>query len=154
MFVAQGFSPSVARILTKITTYQKSLPQGAPSSPIIANLVFLPAARELYQLASDNNITFSAFLDDLSFSSNSDFKQMIPDILHVLYKKNFFPALNKIHYRTTTCEITGLIVSGKKLNLIPEMRKKARTNVYIKAYKASVQSKNDQYLNTNTGHKV
>lgn len=146
MFLNHGFSPSVARILTKLTTYQKSLPQGAPSSPVIANLVFLPAAVALHELASNNSIKFSAFLDDLSFSSQSEFKHILPDILKIIREKNFYPSLNKIHYRTNICEITGLVVSGQRLKLIPEMRIKAKNNIYIMAYKKSVQSKTDLYI--------
>ena len=44
MFRRNDFSPSVSRILTKLTTYRKSLPQGASYSNVIANLVFLPTA--------------------------------------------------------------------------------------------------------------
>jgi len=41
MFMKNNFSPPVSRILTQLTTYKGGLPQGPPSSPIIANLVFV-----------------------------------------------------------------------------------------------------------------
>ena len=40
MFTSNGFSPTVSRILTKLTTYNGKVPQGAPTSPTISNLVF------------------------------------------------------------------------------------------------------------------
>ena len=47
MFVRIGFSHDVASMLTKLTTYKGHLPQGAPTSTTIANLVFVPTGLEL-----------------------------------------------------------------------------------------------------------
>jgi len=110
MFCNNGFSPSVSRILTKLTTYNKSLPQGATSSPVIANLVFVDTAQQLALLSEKHNIIFTAFLDDLSFSSKYCFKYLVSQILHMLKENSFHPSYSKIHYRRYRCEITGLIV--------------------------------------------
>ena len=139
MFYNNGFSPSTSRILTKLTTYQASLPQGAPSSPIIANLVFLQTSNKLSKLAKNNEITFTTFLDDLTFSSNRCFKSLIPKIIAILKQDNFYPAYNKIHYRQNYCEITGLFVKGSVLELPYIMTKKSKSNFYIKSYEKQVQ---------------
>ncbi len=138
MFRQHGFSADVARILTKLTTYKKSLPQGAPSSPVIANLVFLPTAKELNRFAKENKITFSCFLDDLSFSSNTCFKKLTPEILHIIRSNGFCPSNKKIHYRKDCCEITGLIVRESQLHLITEMKMRAQSNLQLKAYVNSI----------------
>lgn len=139
MFCNNGFSPSTSRILTKLTTYQESLPQGAPSSPIIANLVFLQTSDKLYKLAKNNNIIFTTFLDDLTFSSNHCFKNMIPLIIAIIKRNNFYPAYGKIHYRQNYCEITGLFVKGDALELPYKMAKKSNSNFHIKSYEKQVQ---------------
>src|SRR5690606_10788268 len=41
MFVSQGFSHKVSGLLTKLTTYKGKIPQGAPTSSTLANLVFI-----------------------------------------------------------------------------------------------------------------
>ena len=61
MFVAYDFSPDVARILTILTTYKGHVPQGAPTSTYIANLVFSRRENELSELAKVHNITFTSF---------------------------------------------------------------------------------------------
>src|SRR6266542_2197322 len=67
--------------------------------------------------------------------------------------KKFFPNINhfqvheKIHYRINRCEITGLIVNGNKLQLMPEMTEKARTNIHLKAYVNLVKKYNHQQKN-------
>jgi len=139
MFCNNGFSPSVSRILTRLTTYQASLPQGAPSSPVIANLVFLEASYKLCDLAKNNDITFTTFLDDLTFSSNHCFKNLIFPIIDIIIQYNFYPAYDKIHYRQDYCEITGLFVKGNVLELPYIMKKKAKSNFNIRSYVRLVQ---------------
>lgn len=39
LFALIGASPDVARILTRLTTFKGRIPQGAPTSPMLANLV-------------------------------------------------------------------------------------------------------------------
>src|SRR6185436_20457188 len=45
-----GNSPPVASLLTTLTTYRRHLPQGAPTSTYLANLVLLGADQVLTQL--------------------------------------------------------------------------------------------------------
>ncbi|MGG9964071.1 reverse transcriptase family protein [Ferruginibacter sp. SUN106] len=142
MFYLLGFSPSVSRVLTQLTTYQASLPQGAPSSPVIANLIFLNTADKLYALAKSNNITFTTFLDDLTFSSNYDFKDIVPKIISFISDDRFQVAYEKIHYRKDYCEITGLFVKGGVLELPYVMQNKVRLNYCLRAYKNLVQQYN------------
>jgi RNA-directed DNA polymerase len=69
MFIYYNFSPTVASVLTKLTTYKGKLPQGAPTSPTISNLVFVKTGLKLQSIAEKYNLTFTSFIDDLTFSS-------------------------------------------------------------------------------------
>ncbi|WP_462254281.1 reverse transcriptase family protein [Ferruginibacter sp.] len=142
VFNKNGFSPSVSRILTQLTTYQGSLPQGVPSSPIIANLIFLDTGNKLYTLAKDNGLTFTTFLDDLTFSSNQHFKNLIPQIINIIKQDNFYIAHEKIHYRKDYCEVTGIFVKGSILELPFLMQKKTASNYNLRVYKNQVMSYN------------
>jgi len=146
VFMANGCSWEAARILTKLTTYKGSLPQGAPSSPVLANLAFANTARQLETFAKEYNITFTVFLDDFVFSSKTDFQLLVPDILSIIRTNRFFPHNKKIHYRENTCEITGLIVGKGKLKLVPEMQKEALHNARIRGYAKSVEKHYQVYL--------
>lgn len=63
-----GCSPDVARLLTKLTTIDGHLPQGFPTSPMIANLVARPLAQKLAGLASQHGAHFTQYLDDMTIS--------------------------------------------------------------------------------------
>jgi hypothetical protein len=63
-----GCSAEIASILTKLTTFQHRLPQGAPTSPAIANLSLLGLHDELVALAEIYGLNCSFYVDDIVFS--------------------------------------------------------------------------------------
>lgn len=138
MLVKNGFSTPVSKLLTKLSTYNKSLPQGSPSSPAVANLVFLETANKLATLAKSCDIRFSCFLDDLTFSSKRPFKHLVPTILDMIKLAGFFPSQSKISYRVGTCEVTGLIIRQNKLHVVRQMREEAKTNPSLNRYVRSI----------------
>ena len=69
----------VATILAQIACYQNGLPQGAPCSPVISNLIGHVLDIRLCKLASANGCTYSRYAcDDITFSTNKpDFPSSI-----------------------------------------------------------------------------
>ena len=115
MFLREGCTPAVARILTKLTTRQYQVPQGIPTSTLIANLVFKPIGVEIEQLSKTHHIKFSMFVDDITLSSKSDFKDLIPEFLSILKKAGFKISHKKTHYQTKNPVITGVICQNNRL---------------------------------------
>ncbi len=115
MFLREGCTPAIARILTKLTTHKYQVPQGIPTSTIIANLVFKPIGLEIDQLAKEHHIKFSMFVDDITLSSKSDFKKLIPDFIYIIKKGGFKICHKKTHYQTKNPIITGIICQNNRL---------------------------------------
>ena len=115
MFLREGYTPEIARILTKLTTHKYQVPQGIPTSTLIANLVFKPIGLEIEQLAKEHHIKFSMFVDDITLSSKSDFKKLIPKILSIIKKGGFKICHKKTHYQTKNPVITGVICQNNRL---------------------------------------
>lgn len=61
-------SDDVVNLLTKLTTFQYRLPQGAPTSPLIANLTLLPLYDDISKISKDLGLRFSFFMDDITIS--------------------------------------------------------------------------------------
>ncbi|MEP7377794.1 MAG: reverse transcriptase family protein [Chitinophagaceae bacterium] len=139
MFRYYNFSPTVSHILTKLTTYKGRLPQGAPTSPVIANLVFTQIGLQLYEMADNNNITFTAFLDDLEFSSLCDFKNLIQEILQKIKSGGFYLHHKKISYKEKGPEVTGLLITDKGLTVNSIIRKRAKINPFTMHYLTRVE---------------
>jgi RNA-directed DNA polymerase len=64
------YSPPIARLLTQLTTYDWHLPQGAPTSPALANLFLASIYGPVLQTCSEMNIVPTAWVDDLIFSGS------------------------------------------------------------------------------------
>jgi RNA-directed DNA polymerase len=127
MFIKNGFSPDVAHILTRLTTYKGRLPQGAPTSSSIANLVFTETGNKLDEFALENNITFTTFVDDLAFSSPSAFKEKTPEIVKIITDDGFRISHNKTHYCQSPL-ITGLYPENNYLRLSEEFVNKVKNS--------------------------
>jgi len=79
LFTFLGYSSEVANVLAGLTTYRPKLPdgtvvwpgvlpQGAPTSPAIANLVARRLDHRLARLAAKVGATYTRYADDLTFS--------------------------------------------------------------------------------------
>ena len=115
MFLREGCTPAIARILTKLTTHKYQVPQGIPTSTLIANLVFKPIGMEIDQLAKEHHIKFSMFVDDITLSSKVDFKNLVPQFLAIIKKSGFRISHKKTHYQTKNPIITGVICQNNRL---------------------------------------
>ena len=117
VYCDNGYSPTVARILTKLTTYKYQLPQGVPTSTLLALLAFKPTGDKLYDYALQHNLKFSIFVDDISISSKVDFKHLVPEILDIIVSAGYKISHNKTHYSTKNPIITGIKCQNNRIKL-------------------------------------
>lgn len=139
MFLREGCTPTIARMLTKLTTRKHQVPQGIPTSTLIANLVFKPFGLEIDQLAKEHHIKFSMFVDDITLSSKSDFKDLVPQFLSIIKKSGFKISHKKTHYQTKNPIVTGVICQNNRLlaplgykKKVAILSKRLQTNESIK----------------------
>lgn len=147
MFVSFDFSPTVARLLTKLTTYKGKLPQGAPTSPIVANLVFVKTGKRLQEIAIENNLTFTSFVDDLTFSCPTDFKDKIQNILNAVVEDGFRISHKKTNYKTKLPTVTGVIVKNNSLDLPKEFKDKMKDETQSKERLTGLKRYHDRVIN-------
>lgn len=116
VFSSYGYSEDVANQLSALCTYQDQLPQGAPTSPIIANVVAAPLDCDLLKYCRQNGLKYSRYADDLTFS-RSDFMpiQILGDLDEIVRSHGF--SLNREKTRFcgpgTRQDVTGFVVNVK-----------------------------------------
>ena len=129
LFTKEPFSlpHAPATVLAHICCFDNSLPQGAPTSPIITNIICSKMDTTLQKLAKQHNCTYSRYADDISFSFTCRHKRLPREILvskssgiepgeklTKIIKKNGFQ-VNELKVRLCTgsnrFEVTGLIVN-------------------------------------------
>ncbi len=72
VFLAHPFncSEEAATLLAQICCHQGRLPQGAPTSPIVSNIVCRQLDNRLLDFAKANKLVYTRYADDISFSTN------------------------------------------------------------------------------------
>jgi RNA-directed DNA polymerase len=116
MFISNKFSADVSSILTKLTTYNYCLPQGTPTSTYIANLVALDMDKELIKFCELFNITYTRYVDDLSFSCPADFKDKTVGIISIIQDNSYVVNFRKTHYKVGPAEITGVVAKNNHIS--------------------------------------
>lgn len=144
MFVDKGFSADVASKLTKLTTYNGRLPQGAPTSTTIANLVFEPTGQKLQKLAIQHNLRFSTFVDDVTMSSQNPFQELTPEIIRILREDGFRISQNKTTYKSGITEVTGVRLPNNSMTTTKKFKEKYDNKETLSA--ATIKGM-DQYKN-------
>lgn len=115
------FSDDVSILLAKIVTYKGRLPMGAPTSPVLSNLVSIPLDEDLLYLSNIKGWQYTRYADDMSFSSDEEITdQDIGEILRVVHQWDFEINLSKkklFRPKDKNKLVTGLVVSGMKVSL-------------------------------------
>jgi RNA-directed DNA polymerase len=63
-----GCSPPVSQLLTQLTTFKRHLPQGAATSPLLANLLIWMIDEPIRRTCDELSVVYSTWIDDLAFS--------------------------------------------------------------------------------------
>jgi len=86
MFMALPYAlnPEVATVLAQICCYDNQLPQGAPTSPVVSNMLCAKLDSQLQKVAKKYRFTYTRYADDITFSTtvleNSDIKTNVDSI--------------------------------------------------------------------------
>lgn len=129
------FPKEVSTIISQLVCYDKKLPQGAPTSPIISNLIFNIVDLRILSLAKKYKLSYTRYADDMSFSTNNrafqtDYINFIQELRNLLENSGFEINENKtrLEYYSSRQEVTGLTVN-KKINVSRKFIKQTRAMV-------------------------
>ena len=115
-----GWNREAARTLTRLTTDADGLPQGAPTSPRLANLVNIRLDARLAGIARTHGARYSRYADDLTFSFAADDGPAVRQLIHAVRNTVWSEGRYRLHVRRKTeirrrherQSITGLVVNG------------------------------------------
>jgi hypothetical protein len=107
-------STEVSSILTKLTTFETRLPQGAPTSSLLANFTLMPLHDAVGAIAKRNNYQWSFYVDDVVISGLGCEKSL-EEIIKSIQKAGHAIKRTKIkimpaHIRQ---RVTSLVVNAK-----------------------------------------
>ena len=127
VFVGIGYSKPVSVMLSNLCTLNKSLPQGAPTSPALSNIICLQIDNRISKYAAKNKIRYTRYADDITLSGNLDVGAAIKIVSDIVSDYGF--KLNNKKTRAMKSskrqEVTGIVVNENmrvSKDLIKELR--------------------------------
>ncbi len=101
--------------IVPLVTLRGRLPQGAPTSPHLANLAFFPLDVKLVELAKIRGFRYTRYADDLTFSGNRFPTGLVENVSEILEKGGYRLARKKtrIMGQGRRQKVTGLVVNDK-----------------------------------------
>lgn len=114
------------------------LPQGAPTSPMLANLVMLDADSELSKMARAHGLIYTRYADDLTFSTlRADFnRQEATRVIKLVYRTLGRFGLEPNFAKTQVVPprarkiVLGLLADSAEPRLTREFKSKMRQHLY------------------------
>ena len=127
-------TPRATSLLTHLCVHNGVLPQGAPTSPYLANLVMKHFDRRIGSWCAERNISYTRYSDDMTFSGRRGdllASGLTGRVRNMLYSMGF--ELNSKKTVFAVCSqrqtVTGAVVN-EKVNVPSELRRKLRQEVY------------------------
>ena len=131
-FRDRGWDGETLEILMRLSVYRGGLPQGAPTSPALSNLVNRPLDERLSELAGHHGARYSRYSDDLAFSWGIPvepplFRCQVESIL-ASYAYRIQPEKDwRLQQGNQRPEITGVVLAGHRLRLPERIRRRIRS---------------------------
>lgn len=136
VFLELGYSKMVANLLAKLCTRDNALPQGAPTSPYLSNLIFKEADAIIANYCKQQKIRYTRYADDLSFSGDFDENKLFEKVTNVVEKLDL--RINKSKTRLMTPDkrqtVTGIVVNNKPQVAFKKRNALRQAMYYIKKF--------------------
>jgi RNA-directed DNA polymerase len=141
-----GCSPKIASLLSKLTTFHRRVPQGAPTSPAITNLVLLDLHKEVSEIARKNGLNLSFYIDDIVFSGDN-VKESIEPIIQTVQKYGYAVSNSKKNQMPASGPqvVTGLLVN-RKVNIQKDYIYKLKADIFSKKSEGIISETEQQAL--------
>lgn len=108
-------------LISDVTTFKGTLPQGIPSSPMISNIIMARIDQRILKYCQALGISYTRYADDMLFSSlYFDFKNkkwFLKKIKYILASQNFIVNYSKLKYGENEISLNGYVISNRGIRL-------------------------------------
>ena len=127
MFMGKPYSlpQNVSTVLAHLCCFKGYLPQGAPTSPVVSNMICAQMDSHLQQLAKVNRATYTRYADDITFSNTN--RRFPPDLA-------FIDRLNQVHPGERLLQVitqNGFSINAEKIWLRGRNNRQVVTGVTV-----------------------
>lgn len=127
VFIEAGFDGPALAALIDLVTLDGRLPQGCPTSSLLANLAFVFVERNVVKFARRHSWNYTRYIDDIAVSSSEPIAPLAGIFYSVLKESDFSLASSKTHHfdQSQRQIVTNLVVNSKlrpNSNFITELK--------------------------------
>ncbi|MBD5088993.1 MAG: RNA-directed DNA polymerase [Clostridiales bacterium] len=153
IFYYYGYTKEVSFMLSRIVCKDGYLPQGAPTSPYLSNIVCRKLDRRLLGVAKKYGATYTRYADDITFSGEIHPDVYVDLIKKIIVEEGFCINSNKTRIlgNNQRQEVTGIIVN-KKVKVNKKYKEYLRQQIYY-CNKYGIDSHLEKIGNNVTGFK-
>lgn len=131
-FPAERFSEPIRTLLSMLCYNREALPQGAPSSPVITNIIMRDFDEKVGRFCEGKNISYTRYCDDMTFSGDFDEAPIIAFVKAELFEYGYLLNSKKTTVVSSSGRqiVTGVVVN-EKMTVPTEYKSKIRQEVYF-----------------------
>lgn len=132
LFFELGYNKDVATALANICVFRDQLPQGAPTSPYLANLVCRELDKRIYYLCRKYRLSYTRYADDITISGNSKIFRIKGTVEKIILSYQFSLNNEKTIFLKPgdRKRVTGIIVN-EKLSVPRSITRNLRKEIYF-----------------------
>lgn len=120
--------------VSKLCTFKRALPQGAPTSPMLSNIVFLEYDNKITSYCNSNLVNYSRYADDLVFSCKT--KEALNEVYNfvksLLYNTGFEINKKKTKYFSGKGRmvVTGININEGRITVGQDKKRILRSMIH------------------------
>lgn len=132
VFNTKLFPKNIGVMLTTLCCINDVLPQGAPTSPALSNLVMKNFDDSIGRWCEKRGISYTRYCDDITFSADKPLYAVYAKAKSMLENMGFELNESKTHFLTNACRqsVTGLTVN-EKVAVSREYKRNLRQELYF-----------------------
>ncbi len=131
VFPQEIYAEPLRILLTMLCYHKDVLPQGAPSSPAITNIILYEFDELVGRWCTNHSISYTRYCDDMTFSGDFDPSDLIQFVRLELKKMGFLlnEQKTRIQHTGQRQTVTGIVVNEKP-SIPADYRRKLRQELY------------------------
>lgn len=132
-FKELGYTNKVSYYLSAICCYGDVLPQGAPSSPALSNIIGRTLDKRLFAFARKNNLKYTRYADDITFSGEKIPVKFINYVTTIIQSCGFSLNTKKTilqQQQNSKRIITGISISDSTIKVPREYKRKLKQEIH------------------------
>ena len=132
IFYNQGYNKKVSYYLARLCSFEDVLPQGAPTSPALSNIVCYKMDKRIYRLCKKFNLNYTRYADDLTISGVAIPKKIFDYIKEIIEDSGFElnDSKTKFYNKNSKKIITGVQIKNNGITLPKNYKKSLCKELY------------------------